>query len=36
MAKLSKSQQNSIMLDPNRAKISKNMSYLPGAPGSSW
>lgn len=34
MAKLSKSQQNSMMLDPNRAKISKNMSYLPGAPGS--
>lgn len=33
MAKRTKAQENALMLDPNRAKIAKNMAVLPGGPG---
>ena len=32
MAKRTKSQENSMLLDPNRERIAKNMSVIPGGP----
>ena len=32
MAKRTKSQENSMLLDPNRERIAKNMTVLPGGP----